>query len=286
MLTYAVVTPVWNEVENLERVAACLRAQTIRPAEWVIVETGSTDGTLELARELSATDDWIRRLETDQPAARGGPIVRAFELGVHNLNADHDVIVKLDADVSFEAKYFSELLRRFEEDSALGIASGTCYEHVGGTWRERHVTGDHVWGASRAYRASCLAQVSPLEQRMGWDGIDAFKAQARGWRTATIRALPFRHHRTEGAREQNRWSHWKVRGRAAHYMGYRPSFVVARAARHMGRDPAALGLIHGWAAAALRREATCGDSEAVEALRDHQRLRVLGRRALEAYGKR
>ena len=38
------------------------------------------------------------------------------------------------------------------------------------------MTGSTVWGATRAYRWECLQQVLPLEERLGWDGIDEFKA--------------------------------------------------------------------------------------------------------------
>ena len=60
-----------------------------------------------------------------------------------------DVVVNLDADVSFEPDFFERLLDAFAADPTLGIASGTCYELEGGDWRERHVTGSTVWGATR-----------------------------------------------------------------------------------------------------------------------------------------
>ena len=67
-----------------------------------------------------------------------------------------EIIVKLDADVSFESDYFEQLLAAFESEPRLGIASGVCYELERGVWTARHVTGDHVRGATRAYRKACL----------------------------------------------------------------------------------------------------------------------------------
>ncbi len=211
--------------------------------------------------------------------------MRAFQAGVAALRDPAEVIVKADADISLDPGYFEELLRRFAADPSLGIASGTCLEEEGGEWRPRHVTGDHVWGACRAYRAECLEAVSPLEERMGWDGIDAFKATARGWRTATFTDLGFRHHRREGARD-GRWRAWTARGRAAHYMGYRPAFLVLRSLHRVREDPLAVGMIAGWAQAALRREARCPDATARAALRRQQRLREIPLRAAEALGRR
>src|SRR5205085_9405741 len=155
-----------------------------------------------------------------------GPIVRAFNAGLTLAPAHAGIVVKLDADISFGEDYFDRLLDAFAADTRLGIASGTCVEERNGEWRPRHVTADNVWGACRAYRAACLEQVSPLEERMGWDGIDVLKASARGWRTGLVDGLTFRHHRGEGSRDGSRFAPWIARGRVAHYMGYRPSFLV------------------------------------------------------------
>ena len=172
-----------NERENLERLAAALKAQTVPPRLWLIVDTGSDDGSLDIIHALEEDVSWVQSTTLDPGRARGGPIVRAFNAGSAAVPDDVEVIVKLDADVSFEADYFERLLASFAEDTRLGIASGTCLEEQGGVWLERRVTADHVWGACRAYRAACLHEVSPLEERMGWDGIDVLKANARGWRT-------------------------------------------------------------------------------------------------------
>jgi len=285
-LSYAVITPVRNEATHLPRLASCLRAQTMTPREWVIVDTGSEDASLQVAEGLAAEMP-ATRVVSPPLADRHGEsvVVHAFGLGVSALHEPVDVIVKLDADVSFDADYFKGLLRRFADEPRLGIASGTCLERQNGAWHERFVTGDHVWGASRAYRSACLSDVSPLEERTGWDGVDAFRAQAHGWNTATFRELPFRHHRPEG-RRNGRWAGWRSRGRAAHYMGYRPAFLVLRALHHMRRDPFSLALVHGWAVAALRREPRCPDRAARALLRRGQRLRELPARRREAAGRR
>jgi glycosyltransferase involved in cell wall biosynthesis len=284
--TYAIVTPALNERENLERLARALATQSVAPRVWLVVDTGSDDGSREFVEELAAKDDWVRSDAVDPGRARGGPIVRAFNSGAAQLPDDVDVVVKLDADVSFDSDYFERLLASFEQDSRLGIASGTCIEEQGGEWRERHVTADHVWGACRAYRTACLREVSPLEERMGWDGIDVLKANARGWRTGIVPGLAFRHHRGEGSRDGNRAAPWLARGRAAHYMGYRPSFLLFRAFHHALGDPMALMMIAGWLKPALRRERTCDDPVARDYLRRQQRLRELPARAREAMGRR
>jgi glycosyltransferase involved in cell wall biosynthesis len=285
-LRFAVVTPVWNEEENLPGLAACLEAQTRLPEAWTIVDTGSTDSTPAIAADLAERHPWVHvvslgRVET----ARGGPVVRAFAAGVEALGEDlPHVIVKLDADLELQPDYFAGLLDGFERDPRLGIASGLCYELVDGEWRAEYGTRSHVWGASRAYRRECLRDVLPLEERQGWDEIDAIKAQLRGWEVGTLFDVPFRHLRAEGRRDGGR-KRWLDQGDTAHYMGYRFSYLLVRALFKARRDRAALAMVWGYLRASFTRAPVLPDEEARAYVRRAQRLRELPLRAREALGK-
>ena len=285
-LRYAVVTPVRDEVENL-RPAVGVPRGTDRPANaLVLVDTGSTDCTPELVGALVAEHPWIEfATQADSHATeRGGPIVRAFETGVGGLQPVPDVVVKLDADISMDDTYFERLLDAFASDPTLGIASGCAQELEQGVWRTRHNTGSSVWGAARAYRAECLADVRPLEAQMGWDGIDELKARVRGWTTETLLDLHFRHHRPEGARDGSPWKAWTARGRASHFMGYRAWYLFARTLHHTRTERAALGMLWGYAAAAATRRPVCSDADVRDRLRQEQSLRNLRARRREAIG--
>ena len=99
----------------------------------------------------------------------------------------------------------------------------------------------------RASPTSCRSKA------MGWDGIDELRARVAGWETGSIETLPFKHHRKLGARE-DRWEKWVGQGRMSHYMGYRPTYLAARALFRSVREPRAVGMLWGFGAAALRRE--------------------------------
>lgn len=289
-LSYAVVTPARNEEVNLQRLAAAMIAQTHRPAVWRIVDDGSVDGTQEVLAALAAEHPWIEHLE--RPAAdreesladgrRKARDLDAFLLGAVPLRDRVDVIVKVDADLSFDADYFEELIGRFAADEKLGIASGTCYEEQDGEWVRRTKAASTVWGASRAYRSDCLADLMALEPCMGWDGLDEVSVQLRGLRTQTFVELPFRHHRPEGGREMSSLHQGEALGRAAWYMGYRPTYIALRALYRARQEPAALGMLWGYLAAARRRDPRCPNPQLVQAVRDRQRLAVTLRRGAPA----
>jgi poly-beta-1,6-N-acetyl-D-glucosamine synthase len=274
-----------NEAENLQRLARSLAGQNVPPLQWLVIDTGSTDETVPLARSLAAELPFIQVERAPIEGAqsqRGAPIVLAFEHGVALLDDATDIVVKLDADVSFEPDYFSRLLTAFEREPSLGIASGSAEEFDGTTWMLRFNTGGSVWGAARAYRRECLAQVRPLEKSMGWDGIDEARAQLHGWTTRTLADLRFRHHRLEGERDGRRWRAWAARGRASHYMGYRSWYLVLRSLHHTRHEPAALALIWGYLAALIRRERVCSDAAVRSYVRRTQSIRHLRTRRREA----
>jgi glycosyltransferase involved in cell wall biosynthesis len=287
-LRYAIITPVRNEAQNVRRLVEAVTSQTLQPAKWIIVDTGSTDRTLQDLDALISTHPWItvREFDLGQEAARGGPIAKAFESGLEAVPAECEIVVKLDADISMEPDHFDRLIQEFESDDRLGIAGGHAFEQdVHGVWRSRHGTGVGIWGASRAYRRACLDDILPLEGRMGWDTIDLVSANVRGWHTRSV-DLPFQHHRNEGEREASRYSYWLKRGDAAYYMGYRPSYLLVRTTFRIFREPWAIALLYGYGAAALRRVPRCPDDSIRSYIRDEQRLRSLHLRAHEALRRR
>jgi biofilm PGA synthesis N-glycosyltransferase PgaC len=285
-LRYAVVTPARNEEVNLRRLGAAMAAQELPPAEWVVVDDGSTDATPAVLADLAAEHPWVRPLA--RPAAdaaeqladgrRKARDLDGFLVGTRALGAPVDVIVKVDADVSFAPDFFARLVGGFADDDRLGIASGTCYEQEDGAWVRRTKAASTVWGATRAYRADCLPDLAALEPCMGWDGLDEIRVQLRGFRTRTFVDLPFRHHRPEGGRELSSMHQGEALGRASYYMGYRPSFLALRALYRARREPAALAMLWGYGAAAIRRDRRCPDQLVVRELRRRQRLSIALRR--------
>jgi biofilm PGA synthesis N-glycosyltransferase PgaC len=287
-LSYALITPARDEAENIRRLSGCVVEQTARPSAWVIVDNGSSDGTLELAQGLARQHPWID-VATSPPGDRaqpGQPIVRAFHTGLAELDPV-DVVVKLDADISMAPDYFERLLNAFAGDPTLGIASGQCYEETDGEWRPTHVTGGHVRGATRAWRWDCLEAVLPLDATVPcvMDLVDELKATALGWRTGIVPDLRFFHHRSVGERDGGSSVRWARQGRAAYYVGYRFWYLAARVLFRAYRNPAAVAMLRGYVEAWLHREPRCHDQSVVRELRRRQSLRHLPDRIREAVGR-
>jgi glycosyltransferase involved in cell wall biosynthesis len=287
-LSYAAITPAREEADNLRRLGRSLLEQTVEPQRWIVVDNGSTDETVAVLSDLAVQRPWVgwTSIPVDGPMQPGAPIVRAFHEGLGLLDDPVDVVVKLDADVSMEPDYFERLLAAFEADPTLGLAGGICLEERDGVWETVNVTAHHIRGAVRAYRRACLNDLLPLEERMGWDGIDALKASVRGWRTETVPGLTFFHHRPVGARDGGPAARWIAQGEGAYYMGYRFSYLFLRSLFYARRDPAALAMLWAYARAALDRKPTCSDGDVREYVRRRQRLRAIPARALEALGRR
>ena len=290
-MSYAVVTPAHNEAENLPRLAAALAGQTLRPAEWVVIEDSSSDDTDTVLRSLAAGHPWLRIVEAPPwsaglaAAPRGGRVVRAFSAGLEAVGPAPDLVAKVDADISFGPEYFERLVQAFTADPWLGIASGTCYQDDGEGWRQFYGTAASVWGAARVYRRDCLEQILPLEERMGWDGIDVVKANVEGWTTEILLDVPFFHHRLEGSREDGNWRAWAAQGEAAHYMGYRLSYVFARTIFRAHRDPAALSMLATFLGCTAKRRSRYPNRDVREFIRRQQQLRHLPSRKREALGR-
>jgi poly-beta-1,6-N-acetyl-D-glucosamine synthase len=284
---YVVISPVRNEEANLGRVIESMAGQTLRPAKWVIVNDGSSDATSRIADEASARYDWIRVIHRTDRGFRkpGGGVVEAFRDGYQLVEKDQwDFIVKLDADLSFDAQFFSNALERFSEDARLGIGGGTICcskgDQLVAEW-----SGDppfHVRGATKIYRSECWRQIGFLYPVPGWDTLDEIKANMLGWRTYSFADLKLLHHRRAGEADGS-WLNWFKNGRANYISGYHPVFMLLKCGARAFRKPygiGALGLFSGFVSGYVKRVPQIDDARLIYYLRREQMKRLLFKRSL------
>jgi glycosyltransferase involved in cell wall biosynthesis len=59
-MAYNKNTPVKNEAMHIQKTVEAVISQSEIPELWVIVDGGSTDGTIDKVREYMANRDWIK----------------------------------------------------------------------------------------------------------------------------------------------------------------------------------------------------------------------------------
>src|SRR5688572_1968889 len=77
---YVIITPVRNEATFVGKTIQSVAAQTRLPLRWVIVDDGSTDGTVEILKAASRRYPWMTVVTRPDRGFRktGGGVVEAF----------------------------------------------------------------------------------------------------------------------------------------------------------------------------------------------------------------
>src|SRR3981081_1974894 len=93
------ISPCRNEAAFMRQTVESVLAQTLQPAEWIIVDDGSTDKTGEILAEYASTHEWIRIITRPDRGRRSvGPgVIDAFYSGYEAISStDYDFLCKLD----------------------------------------------------------------------------------------------------------------------------------------------------------------------------------------------
>ena len=229
-MSYVVISPVRNEAAFIEKTLRSVTEQTIKPAEWIIVNDGSTDETEALVAPYAKQYDWLRLVNRQDRGyrQRGPGVVEAFYKGFEQItHTDYNIVVKLDGDLSFEPNYFEELLKQFAANPKLGIASGQTYVFDGNEWATTQALHACTQGPTKLYRRECFEAIGGIPRSYGWDGIDDWKARMLGWHTEGFQHLKVLHHRAEGEATGMIKSRIE-QGRGGYFMGYHPLYMLAR----------------------------------------------------------
>ena len=278
---YAIVTPAHNEAGFLPGTVASITAQTIPPAQWVIIDDRSTDDTWSVISAAAERYDFIKPVRVNGAPTRqlGGNVVNLFNLGYGLLPSPIPFVVKMDADVLLPPEYFAVLLERFATDPGLGVASGKTYVPRQGDWVLERCADNHVPGPCKMYRRACLKDMGGLIPMLGWDILDVTRARQRGWRTQSYRHLPIYHLRPMG-QVLGMIRTFLSYGKACYLIRCHPLFVLGRALYRAMEVPYFLGLLimAGYVQAALQvpEAQRLKDRSLANFLRREQLERLLG----------
>lgn len=174
-MSLTAVVPVWNGRDLLARLLDTLDAQTLRAAETIVVDNGSTDGAPELARQRGARVIAM---------GRNAGFAAAVNRGIGDARAEWIAI--LNSDVELEPEYFAKLaaapawfatgkiLDARRNGTIDGTFDLTC--RGGTTWRAGSGRADgplwsqprQIWSApwtAAVYRADVFRKIGLLEER-------------------------------------------------------------------------------------------------------------------------
>jgi hypothetical protein len=173
---------------------------------------------------------------------------------------EYDAIGSLDADLSFDERYFSYLLDRLHEDSALGLV-GTPFKDKAdnSTYDYRFVSIEHVSGACQLFRRECFEEIGgyvPVTSG-GIDHIAVITARMKGWKTRTFTDMVSLHHRKLGSAGGSALAAKFKVGVLDYALGGHPVWEIFRTAYQATKQPFIIGglmVFAGYVAAAVRRD--------------------------------
>jgi biofilm PGA synthesis N-glycosyltransferase PgaC len=274
---YVIISPVRNEAKHLPGTIASLAGQTMPPAQWIVVDDGSTDESKTILAKAALEHPWITVVKRSDRGARkpGTGVIEAFYDGMPELKVtDWEFLIKLDGDVSFERDYMERCFAQFQADPKLGIGGGTvCAQRPEGLVPESSIDpAFHVRGATKIYKRECWDVIGGLLRAPGWDTLDELKANMLGWKTRTFKDIKLTHHKPAGSADGS-WTNWFKNGRANYLVGYHPLFMVLKSARRMFYKPyglQAFGLLAGFFSGYFSGVRQIPDRELIAYLRRQQ----------------
>src|SRR5688572_23865701 len=110
----SLVVPVKNEELSLPGLIASINGQTRLPEEVIIVDGGSTDGTVAFMKHVAASDPRFRLIEAGEATPGRGRNVGAAA-------AQHEWIAFTDAGIRLEATWLERLTEVVERDPAIEV---------------------------------------------------------------------------------------------------------------------------------------------------------------------
>ena len=121
---YVLVSPCKDEAKYIEKTLRSIAQQTVKPAQWVIVDDGSRDDSMAIVAQYQTLMPFIKVVHRETGARQVGPgVIQAFNAGLAAVDAPHDFICKFDVDLELPERYFEIMLERMAADPASAPAA-------------------------------------------------------------------------------------------------------------------------------------------------------------------
>ncbi len=281
---YFLVTAVKDEEENLQKLISSVEDQTVRPFLWVIIDDFSKDNSPQIILRAKEKSPWIHYLRLDKDTKAANPYYSGICRVGFNYVFDYcrenglgyDYIGLLDADIILPPEYYLTLIRNFEENSKLGIASGGLITKVGNRYEHATMIDNFPSGAARLWRKKCFEETDGyISIPYSSDTVSNIKGQLRGWETRRFENTRVIHTR-EISGKQGLWKGYFNTGRQTYFLNAHPFLVMARGLYLLSRPPFYISFAYtlGYINAAVKQMKQIDDEE-IKRYFWHTRLRKL-----------
>ena len=270
---YILNTPIKDEEENLSNLIQSVVKQTVKPVLWVIVDDGSTDSSQDIIEEAVKKHKWIQSIRLSSSKRDLGlhyaRIVRkgfdfAIEYCMKN-GIDYDYLGNLDGDLILEPTFFENLIKEFEKNPKLGIASGGSKNIVGDRVIRAKASIDEPAGGHTLIRRKCFEECSGIPLSYACDSVLKAKAKLRGWKTKRFEeniATVIR----DMSNAEGYWKGFVHNGKASYYLNLNPLHVMIRSVIYSFRRPYYTGIAYmvGYLSDRIRKKKQIDDNEIKE----------------------
>ncbi|MCD6399472.1 glycosyltransferase family 2 protein [candidate division WOR-3 bacterium] len=267
---YIIVTSVKNEEANLSNLIRSIVDQTLKPILWVIIDDGSTDNTPEIIKKAQENYSWIHSIrmnrgERDIGLYLASVIRKGFDIAIEYCKRngiDYEYLGNVDGDLTLQHTFFENLIKEFENDPELGIASGGTNHIIGdrivhAELRIREPSGGHM-----LIRKKCFEDCGGIPLTYAWDSVLKAKARLRGWSTKRFEENVATEIRDVSSAE-GYWKGFVQNGKASYYLNLHPVHVIIRSVIYPFRRSWYTGIAYlvGYFSSVIKREEKIDDKE-------------------------
>lgn len=125
----SIIIPMFNEAENAEHTLARVEGSLVSlhgDYEIIAVNDGSTDNTLKVLQDIADQNKRIRVVSYSRNIGRGMALRTGFK------EAEGEIIVSIDADLSYDPNYIVDFLKTFKEEEEIDLILASPYMPGGG----------------------------------------------------------------------------------------------------------------------------------------------------------
>jgi biofilm PGA synthesis N-glycosyltransferase PgaC len=247
-MDYVLITSAYNEAKYISKTIESVVQQKHLPLQWIIVSDNSTDGTNDIIKEYALKYPLISFvLYKNQAVIKSSlgrvskRVVACVREGMKYITVNYDYIGFIDADISFDAYLFDTLLKKFEENTRLGLGGGYVYNVYGDKKYPYFVFPGQVSGALQFFRKECWNQIGGYYPGGHHDYFAVKSCMMHNWEVRSFEDLEILHFKNISSLGANRLKIGFYLGQMDYICGELFIYAFLRAVSQITHKPFLLG---------------------------------------------